>query len=235
MQLTDIMRELEQMGSESTKRTLLKHGAREPFFGVKVGDMKKIVKVIKKDHALSLDLFDTGNSDAMYLAGLIADEKKISKDELRHWADKAYWYMLSGYTVPWVAAESPHGWELGLEWINSDRSTIASTGWSTLASWVIIRPDAVLDMQALTGLVERTVATYKDAPNWVRFAMNAFLTAIGVSVKPLTELAIDAGRRIGKLDVDTSNLALRLPNIEQYIENARQKGKLGMKKKQARC
>ena len=85
----DVLKELESMGNENTKRTLMKHGAKEPFFGVKVGDMKKIVKKIKKDHELSLQLFDTGNSDAMYFAGLIADENKISKKDLESWVKKA--------------------------------------------------------------------------------------------------------------------------------------------------
>ena len=56
----------------------MNHGAKEPFFGVKVGDLKKILKKTKKNHELSLELYKTGNSDAMYLAGLMADEKKIT-------------------------------------------------------------------------------------------------------------------------------------------------------------
>ena len=114
MNATEILQELQQMGSEQTKKIFLRHGAREPFFGVKVGDMKNIVKRVKKDHALSMALYDSGNSDAMYLAGLIADEKKISKADLQHWADQAYWYMISEFTVAWVASESPYGWELGI-------------------------------------------------------------------------------------------------------------------------
>ncbi len=64
------------MGSEQTKKVFMRHGAREPFFGVKVGDMKKIVKRVKKNHELSLALYDTGNGDAMYLAGLMPTKRK---------------------------------------------------------------------------------------------------------------------------------------------------------------
>jgi len=103
MQLNEIMQQLEQYGNETTKRIFMNHGAKEPLFGVKVGDLKKIVKKVKTNHELSLQLFDTGNSDAMYLAGLIADEKQITKDDLQKWVKKAYWYMLSEYTVAGVA------------------------------------------------------------------------------------------------------------------------------------
>ena len=57
----------------------------------------------------------------MYLAGLIADDDKITKEQLNQWADEAYWYMISEYTVPWVAAESRFGMELAMEWIESLR------------------------------------------------------------------------------------------------------------------
>lgn len=112
MQFKEVMLELESMGSESTRKTYLRHGAPDSFFGVKVGDLKTIVKKLKKNHALSLELYRSGNSDAMYLAGLIADEKKINKEELEEWARLASWYMISEYTVAWVAAESKFGWEL---------------------------------------------------------------------------------------------------------------------------
>ena len=139
MTATHILQELEAMGSESTKRTFKKHGAPEPLFGVKVGDLKKIVQRVKKNHDLSLVLYDTGNSDAMYLAGLIADEKKISRHELQHWVERASWHMLSESTVAWVAAESSHGWALGLEWIESDQEHIAAAGWA-LAKYASPRP-----------------------------------------------------------------------------------------------
>ena len=117
MTKSEVIEELKNYGNETTKRIFINHGAREPFFGVKVQDLKKIVKKIRKDYKLSLELYDTGNSDAMYLAGLIADERAMTKLDLQKWVKGAYWYMISDYTVPWIAAESNFGEELALEWI----------------------------------------------------------------------------------------------------------------------
>ena len=49
MTFEEVMAELEAYGNEQTKKTFLNHGAAEPLFGVRVGDMKKILKHIKKD------------------------------------------------------------------------------------------------------------------------------------------------------------------------------------------
>ena len=40
----EILNKLEEYGDKQTKSTLMKHGAKEPFFGVKVQDLKKILK-----------------------------------------------------------------------------------------------------------------------------------------------------------------------------------------------
>src|SRR5688500_3823961 len=114
MTTREILAELKAMASESTRNTLLNHGAPSTLYGVKVEDMKKIQKKIKKDYKLSLELYDTGISDAQYLAGLIADETRMTEKDLQHWADGANWSMLSEYTVPWIAAESSYGWDLAL-------------------------------------------------------------------------------------------------------------------------
>ena len=57
--------------------------------------------------------------------------------------------------MPWVAAGSDHGWELGLEWIDSKKPLVAVTGWATLRSLVSITADSQLDMVKLQQLLQR--------------------------------------------------------------------------------
>src|SRR5437588_10950934 len=108
----EVVEELRPLGGESYREVLRNHGVPDPMFGVKIEDLKKIQKRIKKDYRLALDLYDTGIYDAMYLAGLIADDDKMTKKDLRHWVEKANCASLCDYTVPWVAAESRHRREL---------------------------------------------------------------------------------------------------------------------------
>src|SRR4051812_9900739 len=124
MTAKEVIAQLKLMGNENIKKIYLNHGAPANQYGVKVEDLKKIQKKIKKDYVLSLELYDSGISDAQYLAGLIADEKKMTKKDLQHWADNANWYLLSEYTVAWIAAESAHGWELALKWINEKKENL---------------------------------------------------------------------------------------------------------------
>jgi len=230
-----IVGELKSLGSDSIKKVLMKHGAREPFFGVKVEHLKKIQKRIKVDHKLALELYDTGISDAMYLAGLIADDAQMTKKDLQRWLDQAYWYMLSECTVPWVAAGSKFGHELALEWIESKKEHIAAAGWTTLSSLVAIKDDAELDMAELKKLLARVQKTIHQQPNRVRYAMNGFVISVGCYVKALTPLSIATGKQIGPTQVDMGETECRVPNVVEYIEKVRARGSIGKKRKTAKC
>ena len=115
MTASQILAELKPLAKASYKKVLLQHGIREPVLGVSVEEMKKIQKRVKKDYQLALDLFDTGVYDAMYLAGLIADDRKMTRKDLQRWVEKARGSVLCGSTVAWVAAESNHGRDVALE------------------------------------------------------------------------------------------------------------------------
>ncbi len=235
MTVKEILTQLQEFGDENTKNTLIKHGAKEPFFGVKVADLKKILKKTKKNHELSLALYQTGNSDAMYLAGLMADEKQITKEQLEDWADKAYWYYLSEYTVPWVAAETAYGFEIGQKWIQSGEERIAAAGWATLAYFAGVNEDEDLDIDAYRKLLNTVESEIHNAQNRVRYAMNGFVIAVGAYITALTEKSIEIATKIGKVNVDLGGTACKVPLAKDYIQKIIDKGRVGKKRKTARC
>jgi 3-methyladenine DNA glycosylase AlkD len=235
MTMEEIMQELEAYGNASVKKIFLTHGAREPFFGVKVEDLKKIQKKVKKDHELALRLYRTGNSDAMYLAGLIADPAVMTPAELDEWASAAYWYMLSEYTVAWVAAESPSGEATALRWIDSKMENIAAAGWATLASLVSIREDSSLDAALYIRLLDRVASSLHASPNRVRAAMNTFVIAAGGYAVPLSEHALTVADALGKVKVDMGGTACKVPGAREYILKMHARGWKGKKRKSARC
>src|SRR6187455_1044384 len=119
MTAQEIVAELKKYATAQTKKTWMNHRAQEPCLGVKVEDMKKIQKRVKTDYQLAMDLYDTGIADAMYLAGLIADDAKMTKKDLQKWIKGATSDWVAEYTVPWVASSGPHGREMALQWIES--------------------------------------------------------------------------------------------------------------------
>lgn len=108
----------------------MSNGAHEPLFGVATGAMKPIAKKIKIDQALAEELYATGNYDAMYFAGVIADPKAMTVEDFNRWIEAAYFYMLSDYVVAVTLAEAPIAQEVADAWIASGEELKMSAGWS---------------------------------------------------------------------------------------------------------
>jgi len=235
MNAKSILEEIRPLGLESYKKVMMNHGVREPFFGVKIEHLKKIQKRIKVDYQLALELYDTGNYDAMYLAGLIADDARMTKKDLERWVAKAYCGALVGSTVAWVAAGSPHGRAIAREWIDSPKELVASAGWATLTSWVSITDDAELDLAELKGLLLRVQKEIHQAPDEVRTKMNGFVICVGCYVAELTKTALQVGEKIGVVTVDMGNTECKVPSVVEYIRKVEKRGTIGKKRASAKC
>ncbi|MEM7599800.1 MAG: DNA alkylation repair protein [Verrucomicrobiota bacterium] len=235
MTAKSILKELESLGSDGTKRILMRHGAREPLFGVKVGDLKKIQKRIGVDHELALALYESGNYDAMYLGCLIAEDEKMTKAQLRKWARQAYGGSLSGSTVPWVASGSPRGWDLALEWIDSSKDQLSSIGWSTLSSITMVWSDDELHLPTIKKLLTRVKREIKKAPNETRYAMNGFVIAAGSGIAPLFDHALSVAEAIGEVSIDHGDTSCETPFAPDYLRKVQSMDRVGKKKKTAKC
>jgi 3-methyladenine DNA glycosylase AlkD len=233
--IDQVMAELKQKGSEKTRRTYARHGIDIPMFGVSVADLKTIAKKIKSNQSLAAELYDTGNYDAMYLAGIVADGSQMSKQQLERWVKAATCETLCAYTVPWLAAESPFARDLAMKWIRSNKASIAMSGWATDAGIVATMPDEKLDLDEIKQLVDRVVDKIHQAPNKVRYMMNSFVIAVGAYVKPLLKHAKQAAKTIGAVSVDMGDTACKFPLASAYIAKIESAGRIGKKRKTIKC
>ena len=233
--VNQVMTTLKKKGSAQTRKIYSRHGAPEDMFGVKIADLKVIAKKIKGDQELALELYDTGNSDAMYLAGMVAEGKQMTKRQLDAWVKAATWYMLSDYAVAGVAAESPHGRDLAMKWIKSKKTLVASAGWTTYSNLLSILPDDELDLDEIKDLLAKVVDEIDTAKNRIRYAMNNFVIAVGTFVKPLLRQAKMAAKKIGVVEVDMGETNCKVPLATEYIAKVESMGRIGKKRKSTKC
>ena len=232
-----IMAELKKNGREQTRKIYARHGMNaDRVYGVSVADLKLIAKTIKSQQDLACELFETGNMDAMYLAGMVADGSKLSKAQLNRWAESASdLQMISEYTIPWLAVENAKARELALEWMRSKKAHIAASGWCTYAGLLSTRPDEELDMQEIEDLLAGVTKQIDAAPNRVKMTMNNFVIAVGAYVKPLLKEAKAVARQLGAVKVDVGETACKVPLATEYIEKIEKSGRIGKKRKTLRC
>jgi hypothetical protein len=233
------MTALEKLGNPQTLKTWRAHGATGELFGVKIGDMKSLIKKLPKSpeerQALALGLYGTGNLDAMYMAGLLADGSKMTRKQLDQWANGARWSMIAEYAVPWVAAEHPEAREVALAWIDSPQEHVACAGWNTYSGIVSMRPDSQLDLAEIERLLARVVTGIGAAPNRVRYCMGGFVIAVGSAVKPLFAKAVAAAKKLGKVEIDMGDTSCKVPDAAAMLDKIKSMGAVGRKRKTMKC
>jgi len=230
-----VMAALKKKGDPQTRKTYVRHGAPDNIFGVKVADLKVIAKQIKGNQELAYELFDTGNGDARYLAGLVADGALMTKSRLNQWCRDAQWTMISDWTVAWVASENAAGTTLAVKWISARKESVAASGWATYSSIVSTIPDEELDFPEIRSLLKTIAADIHTQPDRVRVAMNRFVIAVGSFVEPLTKQAKSTAVKMGKVTANMGDTACKIPDAIAYIEKNEKMGRIGRKRSAAKC
>lgn len=235
MNLEMIMQELEVLGKERTKKIYISNGAHEPLFGVATGAMKPIAKKIKINQSLAEELYATGNYDAMYFAGIIADPQAMNETDFNRWMDSAYFYMLSDYVVAVTLAETDIAQEVADKWIASGEELKMSAGWSCYCWLLGNRSDAEFSESKIAHMIEMVKNTIHDSPDRAKSAMNNFLYTVGISYVPLHEKAVETAKAVGPVEIKRDKKKSSFLNAYESIQREVDRGRLGFKRKYVRC
>lgn len=230
-----VMQELEALGKERTKKMYMSNGAQEPLFGVATGAMKPIAKKIKINQPLAEELYASGNYDAMYFAGIIADPKAMTEADFERWIDAAYFYMLSDYVVAVTLAEADIAQQVADKWIASGEELKMSAGWSCYCWLLGNRKDVEFSESKIANMLENVKNTIHVSPERTKSAMNNFLSTVGVSFVPLHDLALATAKTVGSVELKKDNKKSTFLHAYENIQKEIEKGRIGFKRKYVRC
>ncbi len=235
MDFETVMRELEALGKERMKKMYISNGAHEPVFGVATGAMKPMAKKIKINQPLAEELYATGNYDAMYFAGVIADPKAMKESDYERWIEGAYFYMLSDYVVAVTLAESDIAQDVADKWIESGDELKMSAGWSCYCWLLGNRKDREFSEEKIANMLDRVKNAIHQSPERTKASMNNFVYTVGVSYVPLHEKAIEIAKEIGIVEIKRDKKKNSFLNAYENIQKEIDRGKIGFKRKYVRC
>ncbi len=235
MNVESVMLELEGLGKERLKKMYLSNGAHEPLFGVATGAMKPMAKTIKINQPLAEQLYATGNYDAMYFAGIIADPQAMTAADYDRWMDAAYFYMLSDYVVAVTLAETNIAQEVADQWIASGEELRMSAGWSCYCWLLGSRPDREFPEGKISDMLELVQKTIHDSPDRTKSAMNTFIYTVAISYLPLHDKAVKIAEAIGRVEINRDKGKSKFLHASENIRKEVERGKLGFKRKYVRC
>ncbi|MEO0447128.1 MAG: DNA alkylation repair protein [Verrucomicrobiota bacterium] len=223
MTATEALAELESKGTEQTRKIYLRHGVVEEMFGVSYGDLDKLAKVIRRQKATEIadDLWESQNHDAKVLATKLFGDQPMTQAHANQLA-KGVRHPLQSTGLAEVVAKQEYAPVLAEKWIvlSVTRSLWkVHLGWATVASIAVAKkPPRKVENSWFHPMIETIESTIHDSPNDLRGQMNDSLIAIGSRDETLRDLALDAAKRIGVVDVDHGETSCKTPDATAYIE-----------------
>lgn len=184
---------LRGMHDPATWKLHEKNGAAGAQIGVKMGDIRKLAKAIRKDHALALELWETGIIEARLLAVLVMVPDRLSAEEVDGLVRSNGFGWVADWLMSYVVKVHPGKEALREGWMVGDAPWAARAGWSLTAERVEKAPEG-LDLDALLDRIEREMAA---APAPVQWTMNNTLAAIGIHHAAHRARAVEIGERLG--------------------------------------
>ena len=189
----EALAQLKALGNESVRKRNAKSGAGDNQYGVQMGDIRKLAKKIKANHALGLQLWETENLDARLLAILLITPKELSSKELERMVRSATFPWLADWLNSYVVKEHPDKEALRQKWMKAKDPMSARAGWNLTAERVAKSPEG-LDLSALLDRIEAEMASAPPAAQWT---MNSCLAQIGVHSVAHRKRAIAIGEALG--------------------------------------
>ncbi len=201
MTLDETMNQLKSLSHDGVYRQNAKNGAGDDQFGVKSADLRMVAKSIKSDRALAMELWKTGNMDAMMLATLIVKAKDLSPEELEGMVKSAKFWHAADYLNTNVVKLHPQKEELRQKWMAANEPATNRSAWSLTAERICTDP-AGLDLNGLLDRIEKELSvnvaenpklTMQDS----KWMLNYCLAEIGIRNPDLRSRAIEIGEKMG--------------------------------------
>lgn len=188
--VAELRAELDGLADERIRAVNARHG---DDHGVNLTKLRAIAKRVKSNHALSRELWATGDSAARLLALLICRPKEFTADELDAMLRDARTPKVHDWLVGYVVGKGPQAEELRQRWFDDADPVVASAGWALTSDRVA---KSRVEGLNLAGLLDRIEQELKGAPSRLQWAMNTTLAQIGIEHPELRSRALDIGERL---------------------------------------
>lgn len=173
----EIVAHLETLRSERNIAGMARYGIRtDRALGISNPDMQKIARLVGRDHARAMELWNSGIREARMLALYTAEPDRLTPEEARRWAtDFASWEIVDAAADLFVEARLEA--VLVPEFAGDEREFVRRAAFAMIAGAAVHlkrEPDAAL--LAWLPLIERHAG---DGRNFVKKAVNWALRNIG--------------------------------------------------------
>ncbi len=198
----EVIAHLRSLGSEENRHGMQRYGIRiDRALGISHGVQRDIARKIKRNHERAFELWESGITEAQFIASVTADPRRFTKADARRWAAEFdSWDIVDGVSDLFV--ETDHWRELIEEFAADDREFVRRTAFAMIAWSVVHRKKEPDDtFLAFLPLIETHAS---DERNFVKKGVNWALRSIGKRNAKLNAEALALSERLAATDDDTA-------------------------------
>jgi 3-methyladenine DNA glycosylase AlkD len=197
MNVREVIEQLRQSADASRLEGMSRYGIDvSSALGVTMPEIRKLAKGTKKDHALALELWETGIRECQILASLVDDRKQVTEQQMDHWVSDFNSWEVCDQLCGNLFVRTPYALEKALQYSLSEKEFIKRAGFVLMAEFAVHNKKAGNEeFMQFFPVIEREAW---DDRNFVKKAVNWALRQIGKRNRNLHKIAIECANRIAQ-------------------------------------
>ena len=195
MTIHDILHQLRALATPERQAGMARAGINNSAaLGVRLPDLRQLAKTVGKDHALALQLWDTGIHEARILASLIADPKQTTTAQMNAWAATFSSWDVTDQCAINLFRKTPQAYEMAATWAQQEAEFVKRAGFALMATLAV--HDKHVEDHAFAAFFPLIEQAASDSRNFVKKAVNWALRQIGKRNLLLNQQAIECAERL---------------------------------------
>jgi 3-methyladenine DNA glycosylase AlkD len=162
--------------------------------GLSMPAMRRVAKLLGRDHELALALWDTGIPDACIVAGMLAEPQRLGSRQMDAWAKSLRSWDVCDQVCGSAFLHSPLAWPKVAQWAGQRDEFVRRAGFALLATLAV--HDRASDDARFVQALALVQAAAGDERNFVRKAVNWALRNIGKRNAALSAAAIQVAQQL---------------------------------------
>ncbi|MFZ1043881.1 MAG: DNA alkylation repair protein [Anaerolineales bacterium] len=188
--------------------------------GVSISTLREIAKSHRLDHALSLDLWNSGIHEARILAGFVDDPKQVTELQMEAWVKDFDSWDVCDQVCSGLFDKIPLAYNKAIEWSKRPEEFVKRAGFVLMACLAV--HDKKSGDEAFEKFLPIIIREANDDRNFVRKAVNWALRQIGKRNNHLRAKAVKVAQDLSECDSKSARWigkdALRELKIQKSVK-----------------
>ncbi len=190
MQMEEIIDTMRGLANPENVKGMARFGiSSENTLGISMPEVRNIAKIIKKDHSLALQLWDSGIHEARILAALIAEPKLVTEQMMDKWVSDFDSWDVCDQVCGNLFDKTPYADRKILEWAEDEREYVRRASFALIAYSAVHHKKR--DDDEFLQFFDIILKYSTDERNFVKKADNWAIRQIGKRSFYLNEKALE--------------------------------------------